>query len=483
MDCPSYTSYSQQPHEPYSAGVYRLGSMRPPPGCRTFNSTAVEAAIEQVVGRMRDPDLARLFENAFPNTLDAAVKWRGAAADDPAEELAFVITGDIDAMWLRDSANQVAPYRSVLQSSPDDDDDELASLFRGVLNLQARYLTAYPYCNAFLPPPEAGLNADHNGATYQVRPAYDRAVVFTCNFELDDFGAFLQLSHDYYTATGDVDFFGRSPRWAEAVRAIVAAADALRAPTYGEDGDWVPPVYSFQSETMTSFGTLGNNGMNYPVNRTGMVRSPFRPNLEATSDIMEKLPNAPQNLTGQMRDMASEIRAGIEQWGIITSPTGQKMYAYEVDGFGGQNLMDDANIPSLLSAPMLGYLDANDTVYQNTRQWILSRQNPWWCSGTVLNAVGSPHIRPGAAWPMAAIVRAMTSDDDDEITTAIKEVLSSTNGLGLIHESVSSFDASQWTRSWFGWGNAVFGQMIMELAERKPHLLEQSFQPLFIDRN
>ncbi|KAI5923028.1 hypothetical protein F4810DRAFT_711071 [Camillea tinctor] len=495
--CQSYTSYSQSRHQPYSEGVYELAYQRPDPACRTFNSSLVEDAILRMKNQTTDPDLFRLFENTFPNTLDAAIKWRGVAANNSDEELAFIITGDIDAMWIRDSANQIAPYRTILKSK----DDDIASVFRGAINLQARYLIISPYCNAFLPPPESGMRPGPNGASYIVTPPYDRNIVFTCNFELDDFGGFLQLSHDYYTQTGDVDFFGKF-QWIQAVQSILRASEDLRRATYGPDGEWIRPAYTFQSQTMTSFGTLGNNGMNSPVNYTGMVRSPFRPSddaaiydfqipanmmlsryLAATAAIMEQLPNAPKGLAQQMRDMAAEIRDAVDHWGIVAAPGGQRIYAYEVDGFGGQNLMDDANIPSLLSAPSLGFVSADDPVYKATRAFVLSRQNPWYCAGPVLNAVGSPHIRPGAAWPMAAIMRAMTADDDAEITQAVKEVLSSTDRYGLIHESVSSFDAGQWTRSWFGWGNAVFGQMMMELAERKPHILKQSFQPFFIERD
>jgi len=462
VGCPSYSSYSQARHEPYSTGGYALSYQRPEPTCRTFNSTVVEDAILRIKNMTTDPDLFRLFENTFPNTIDTAIKWRGFAANNTEEELAFIITGDIDAMWIRDSANQIAPYRSVLKSK----DDDIASIFRGAINMQARYLIISPYCNAFLPPPESGMHPGPNGAMYAVTPPYDHNIVFTCNFELDDFGAFLQLSHDYYTSTGDVEFFGKF-QWIQAVQSILSASEALRKPTYGSDGQWNPPAYTFQSQTMTSFGTLGNNGMNYPVNETGMVRSPFRPSddaaiydfqipanmmlsryLEAAAVIMEKLPSAPEGLVDQMRDMSAGIRTGIEQFGVVTAPNGQRIYAYEVDGFGGQNLMDDANIPSLLSAPSLGYLTANDTVYQNTRKFVLSRSNPWWCQGPVISAVGSPHIKPGAAWPMAAIMRAMTSDDEIEILGAIREVLQSTDRYGLIHESVNSFDTSQWTRSW-----------------------------------
>ena len=163
---------------------------------------------------------------------------------------------------------------------------------------------------------------------------------------------------------------------------------------------------------------------------------------------MSKLPNAPEGLAQEMIEVANEIRSGIDQWGIVKAPNGQKIYAYEVDGYGGINLMDDANIPSLLSAPFLGYVDKDDPTYQRTRAFVLSTSNPWYCHGKVISAIGSPHIRPCAVWPMSKIMQAMTSDDYWEIFGAIKEVLGSTNGLGLIHESVDSNDESRWTRQW-----------------------------------
>lgn len=463
--CVDYSRHSMLRNEPLSTGAHELPYQRPSPHCRTFNSTVVDDAIERMRKEIQDPDLFRLFENTFPNTLDTAVKWRGVAANNSDEELAFLITGDINAMWIRDSANQVAPYKTVLKSR----DDDVASIFRGAINLQARYLTISPYCNAFHPPPESGMEPDVNGAMYAVTPRYDDHVVFTCNFELDDFGGFLQLSHDYYERTGDLDFFG-SFQWIEAVQSILATSEAMRSPTYNpKDGTWNPSPYTFQSQTMSSAGTLANNGIGSPVAYTGMVRSPFRPSddaalfeflvpanmmlsryLASTAEIMERLPGdiAP-GVARQMKDMAEEIRAGIEEFAVIPSPGEEgDIFAYEVDGFGGRNLMDDANVPSLLSAPFLGYLNRTDTVYQNTRRFVLGPRNPWWCEGPVISAIGSPHIRPGAAWPMAAIVRALTSDDDVEITEALRELVGSTDGLGLMHESVSSVDAHRWTRQW-----------------------------------
>ena len=458
--CISYSSYARQVHEPLSEGKFALAYQRPPPHCRTFNSTLAEAELARVKPLIADADLARVFENTFPNTLDTAIKWRGAAANNSDEELAFVITGDIDAMWLRDSADQLQAYRSLVASR----DDELAALFRGAINLQARYLVLEPYCNAFQAPPEAGLGTSVGSAGSTVRPPIDTSIVSTCNFELDSFAAFLQLSSDYFAATGDLAFFGKF-QWVYAVQSLLSAARNMTAPTYDDDGKRLAPPYTFNSNTRTMTATLNNVGTGNPVRRTGMVRSPFRPSddaavfeflvpanmmfetqLNGTAVIMEELGEV--EVAAEMREMARGIRAGIEEFAVVEGPAGKKIYAYEVDGFGGRNLMDDANIPSLLSAPFIGFLDREDEVYKDTRDFVLSEHNPWFAKGPVISAVGSPHIKPGFAWPMASIMRILTSDDDTEIEQVLGELVSSTGGLGLMHESVNSYQETDWTREW-----------------------------------
>ncbi|RKU49477.1 hypothetical protein DL546_008015 [Coniochaeta pulveracea] len=509
--CPDYSNFSQQPHEPYSSGIHKLSYQRPIPACRTFNSSAMESLLTSMQSNITDPDLYRLFQNTYPNTLDTAIKWRGHAANNTAEELTFIITGDINAMWLRDSANQLQSYLPLLKAEKDwNGMDGLGSLYRGVINLQARYILTSPYCNSFQPPKESGIPPATNDAAANdvVEPPYDQAKVFECKYELDSLASFLQISSDYYEATGDGAFFGRF-QWASAIQAIMNVARAMQTPTYGDDGMVLQSPYMFTRQTTRATETFTNDGLGNPVvNGTGLIRSGFRPSDDATifqlfvpsnmmfvsylsacAAIMKELgASASESLASEMEALAGDVKSGIEQYGVVAlAPTPDHshseagtIYAYEIDGFGSVNIMDDANIPSLLSAPLLGYLDRSEEVYQRTRKRILDYHtvsgNPYFMRGPVINAVGGPHAGPGMAWPMASIVRIMTSDDDGEILQSLRELVGSTDGLGLMHESVNTFDAGKWTRQWFSWANGLFGQMILDLADRKPGILRESFQ-------
>ncbi|KAB2576606.1 putative duf1237 domain-containing protein [Lasiodiplodia theobromae] len=495
QECPDYLDYATQRHEPFTNGTYQLPFQRPSPACRTFNSSGVEQVVDRMEGVIADPDLYRLFENAYPNTLDTAIKWKGVAANNSEEELTFIITGDINAMWLRDSANQMQSYLPVLNAS--DSPDSIASLYRGVINLQARYLLTSPYCNSFQPPVESGIAPDTNPSASEdtVKPSYSNTSVFECKYELDSLAAFLEVSDNYYNATQDLDFFGKF-QWISAIQAVMKVAKDMQTPTYGADGQVLDSPYTFTRLTTRATETLANDGLGNPVNNgTGLIRSAFRPSddstifqlfipanmmfaryLETASAIMGQLDNAPAGLAQEMAALATSVRAAIEQHGVVAGPNGKRVYAFEVDGYGSANLMDDANIPSLLAAPFLGYTDASNEVYQNTRELVLSAGNPYFMRGPVINAVGGPHAGPGMAWPMANIVRILTTDDEAEIVAALKEIVSSTDGLGLIHESINCWNESDWTRQWFSWANGLFGQMILDLEERKPEILALSFQ-------
>jgi meiotically up-regulated gene 157 (Mug157) protein len=444
---------------------------------------------------IKDPDLYRLFQNAYPNTLDTAIKWKGYAAGSD-EELTFVITGDINAMWLRDSANQMQSYLPLLKA--DSSSDSLASLYRGVINLQARYFLTSPYCNSFQPPVESNILPAQNRASTQdtVTPRYSNTSVFECKYELDSLAAFLEVSTNYYNATNDLGFFAKYS-WVSAISAVLDVAEAMMTPTYAANGSVLASPYTFTRQTTRASETLENDGLGNPTaNGTGLIRSAFRPSDDATiyqllipanmmfathllstSKIMSQLNTASSAaLATRMVRLSESLRDAVETHGVIEHPTAGRIYAYEIDGYGGQTVMDDGNIPSLLSAPFLGYTTTDSAVYANTRALLLSQQNPYFMAGPALSAIGGPHLGPGYAWPMAAIVRVLTSTHEGEVIEQLRQVLGSTDGYGLVHESVNSWNGSDWTRQWFSWANGLFGQAILDLEARMPAVLGQSFQ-------
>ena len=360
-------------------------------------------------------------------------------------------------MWLRDSANQMQSYRSLLSNSTDAADSSnntIASLYRGVINLQSRYLLSYPYCNSFQPPSESGLPPSINQAaiTDKVTPSYSNTTVFECKYELDSLAAFLEVSTDYYTGTNDIAFFSKY-NWISAVQAVLNTAQSMTIPTYAADDHVNTLPYTFQRLTTTASDTLDNRGTGNPVaNGTGLIRSAFRPSddacvyeffipanmmfahyLNTTAAILTALSGDDDvALADQMTALSATLATAISTHAIVPDPLhpSDSIYAYEIDGYGSRNLMDDANIPSLLSSPFFGYLDSTDPIYQSTRRFVLSGSNPYFMQGSVINGVGGPHQGPGYAWPMAGIVRVLTSEDDGEIGGVLRELVGSTDGLG-----------------------------------------------------
>ncbi|KAK8052364.1 hypothetical protein PG993_003749 [Apiospora rasikravindrae] len=474
--CPDYKSYSSYPHRPLSEGPLALPFQRPHPRCRTFHSDAIEKVIEDVTSRMRDPDLARLFENAFPSTTDTTVKFHTTGTDGKKKKKksntyspqdsgkwdgpqSFIITGDIIAEWLRDSTNQLSPYQPLAKKDP-----AVYQLILGAINTQSEFVIESPYCNAFQPPPISGLPVSHNGQDDNVHPAYEPSAVFECKYELDSLAHFLALSNDFNDHTGSRDYL--TTRWLLALETVFTVLEQQSRPTFDETGRFERNEYTFSRNTNTGTETLNLNGVGNPLNNgTG---------LRAAAILKE----AGQSTWARRADKWSQtIADGVWEHGVVHHKKFGDVFAYEVDGYGSALFMDDANYPSLLALPLMGFLKADDPVYQNTRKMLLAKEsNPYFLTGREFHGIGGPHIGLSNAWPMSLLVQAQTSNDDAEIKECLGLVLKASK-LGLIHESVDVNMVSSYTRSWFAWANGVFAETILDIAKRKPHLIFKNDRP------
>ncbi|KAF7716150.1 Exo-alpha-1,6-mannosidase [Penicillium ucsense] len=493
--CPDYTSYASTPHGPYSGGPLNLPYQRPDPACRTFSSASVEQVIEDVTSRLVDKDLAQLFRNAFPNTLDTTIRWHQnetAAVSTKSNKRdsaqwtglqTFIVTGDINAEWLRDSTNQLTNYQALAKK-----DKSIYNLILGAIHTQTEFVIQSPYCNAFQPPSASGISPEKSTQKDTVSPAYDNSFVFECKYELDSLAHFLLLGTEFYEKTGSIEFL--TDRWYQALQTVLSVLDAQSQPTFNSHNQFVTNQYTFQRETSTGTETLNLNGIGNPLNGgTGLIRSAFRPSDDATIFGYFIPPNAmmsvqlqktakvikaadgPDDLAEKLERRGSSLANSVKEHAIINHPRYGDVYAFEVDGYGSRTLMDDANIPSLLSLPYLDFLDKKDETYQNTRKMITEKGgNPYYLEGPAFHGIGGPHIGLENAWPMSLLMQAMTSDNDTEILDSINLIRDSSL-LGLVHESINVTNIEIYTRPWFAWANSVFAQTILKVAKERPHLI------------
>lgn len=485
-NCPEFGRYASIPHSPLSGGPLKLPYQRPKAHCRTFHSDIVEETIDYMKTRISDLDLARLFENCFPNTLDTTIAWHVNSSQGQVAQT-FVVTGDINAEWLRDSHRQLQPYHNLAK-----DDISLFELILGAINTQVDMVLAAPYCNAFNPPQKSGLISPPYNPADVVKPRVNHRIVFECKYELDSLASFLGLSNDFYSATGDTSFV--SEKWIAAVETVLKVMIDQSASTYANNGLGSTQLtkYSFQRDTTIGTETLTLGGAGNPVNANiSLVRSAFRPSDDATTyqffipanaqmsvelkraaDLLLSAPGNHKKLSKSLSDWSTTLRDAILEHGTYENKVFGKVFAYEIDGFGSITNMDDANIPSLLSLPDLGFIEKDDPLYLNTRKMILSKLgNPYYLKGSWFNGIGGPHIGTNNAWPMSHLVAIRTTDDETEIKQLLDLVKRSTAGLGLMHESVDVDVPTSYTRSWFAWANSEFAKTIFDVAERKPHLI------------
>lgn len=441
-----------------------LTCKRPATGKRNFTSEAVEKTITATRAMIKDKKIAWMFENCFPNTLDTTVSV-GSKNGKPDT---FVITGDIHAMWLRDSTAQVWPYLQLAKK-----DEQLKKLLAGVIHRQTQCVLLDPYANAF--------NKDLTPGEWMSDKTEMKAGLHERKWEIDSLCYTIRLAYHYWKTTGDSSVFDAD--WKKAAETIVATFQTQQR----KNG--LGP-YKFERETTRQLDTLSNNGYGQPLNPVGLINSSFRPSDDATTygylipsnmfavTSLKQLAEISTQITKDLSfsktcsALAEEVQRAIDTYGVVNHPKHGKVYAYEVDGFGNATFMDDANVPGLLSLPYLGCVSKNDNVYQNTRALVWSNSNPYFFKGRAGEGIGGPHVGYDMVWPMSIIMRAMTSSDDNEISWCIKTLRDTDAGTGFMHESFHKDDPSNFTRSWFAWANTLFGELILKLVtEGKSQLL------------
>ncbi len=417
------------------------------------------AAVYDVIGdiqrRLADwPEVAALFARCYPNTLETTVDM----SDDGT---AFVATGDIPAMWLRDSSAQVAPYMSLARHDPD-----VRHLIGGLIRRHVTCILRDPYANAF--------NREPTGSGHPGDRPHAGPWVWERKFELDSLCHTLKLCHDYWRVTEDASIFT-----ADLHRALTVILEVMQVEQH-HDRD---STYQFERpDPLLPTDSLPRDGRGTETAYTGMVWSGFRPsddrctygylipaNMFAVVSLrclaeMARDAYADTGLAAGAEQLRRQIDVGIQHHGIVEHRQYGLIYAYETDGFGNYGLMDDANVPSLLSIPYLGYRPADDAIYQNTRRFILSTDNPYYYVGRHAHGIGSPHTPAGYVWPIALAMQGLTTTDPSEREQLARMLAGTTAGTNFMHESFDPDDPARFTRSWFAWANSLFGEFILSLA-------------------
>ncbi len=422
----------------------------------TNNMNAYIADVQERLRAMGRPVIADMFKATYLNTIETTVKLD--------EHGAFVITGDIPAMWLRDSSAQVRHYLNLTK-----DDADICSLVSSLIKRQAYCILDDPYANAF-------NQTKKEGGHYADTTEFDNPMAWERKYEVDSLCYPVNLAYHFMKASGTTEHLDETFK-----QACLTILDTFETEQYHAEKS----KYRFSRVNCPPSDTLKCDGMGTPVAYTGMTWSGFRPSDDACElhylipsemfavvilGYMAEIAETVWN-DGAMAERAlklrGEIDAGIKKFGTFDHPEFGTIYAYEADGLGNQNFMDDANVPSLLSLPYLGYCSADDEIYQNTRRFILSKNNPYYYEGTAAKGIGSPHTPKNYIWHVSLAMQGLTSACDDEVNAILDLFETTTAGTGLMHEGFHVDNPDKFTRSWFAWANSIFAEFVIHTVETK----------------
>lgn len=419
-----------------------------------YSKELVNQWLQAIAERAKDhPEWVQVFERCYTDTLDNTVKQ----LDDGT---AFVLTGDIPAMWLRDSTAQIKPYLFLAKT-----DDRLRKTILGVLRRQLRFILHDPYANAF--------NMEENWKGHHETDQTDlTGWIWERKYEVDSLCYPLQLAYLLWKVTGETSHFDEE--------FIAATKEIIQLWKLEQDHSRSP--YSFVREGDRQEDTLVNDGAGPAFGFTGMTWSGFRPSDDACEysylvpsnmfatvvlgyvvEIFEELQLSDSDeIVPQARELQAEIKEGIETYGRTKNQAGETIYAFEVDGLGNASIMDDPNVPSLLAAPYLGYCEMDDEVYQATRRTILSKENPYYYEGEYAKGLGSSHTFYRYIWPIALCIEGLTTRSQAEKERILDLLVACDGGTGVMHESFHVDDPTKFSREWFSWANMMFCELVLD---------------------
>jgi uncharacterized protein len=438
--------------------------VRTPEAKRKFTSPAVEKTIAKVQSTIGNKEIAWMFGNCFPNTLDTTVDFEIVNGRPDT----YVITGDIDAMWQRDSSAQVYPYLPLMAEDP-----RLQQLIAGVINRQTRNTLLDPYANAFYK--DSSKESQWKSDFTDMKPG-----VHERKWEIDSPCYTIRLAHGYWKTSGDTAPFDEN--WRSAIKLILQTfREQQRKENHGP--------YHFMRRTEFATDSLPGRGYGNPGKPVGLIFSMFRPSDDATvfpflvpsnffavvslrqaAEMLEQI-HHDTALAKECRALADEVETALHEYAIVDHPKAGRVFAFEVDAFGNYYCTDDGNIPNLLSLTYLGAVKPDNKTYLNTRKFLLSPANPYWCVGTAASGLGGPHVGVDMIWPLGLIVQGLTATSESEVKNCLTTLQNTTAGTGFMHEAFNKDDPTKFTRAWFAWANTIFGELVLKTFNQHPDLL------------